>query len=78
MMKLVRIVSNGPFGTVRHWRHDRLGEAIVEVVTFPGRDGSADIIRAEHLATVTTQHRKSGNASRHRRRPADGKPRPAA
>ena len=47
MLKLMRVTSSGPFGTVRHWRHDRLGETIIEIVTVPSLDGLADIIRAE-------------------------------
>jgi hypothetical protein len=28
MLKLIRVTTSGPFGTVRHWRRDRLGEII--------------------------------------------------
>jgi hypothetical protein len=58
--------------------HERLGDAIVEIVTIPSLDGSADVIHAQHLAKVTGEHRKTGKASGRRRHPADGKPRPAA
>jgi hypothetical protein len=77
MLKLMRVTTSGPFGTVRRWRHERLGGAIVETVTIPSLDGSADVIHAQHLAKVTTEHRKTGNASGRPRHPADGKPRPA-
>jgi hypothetical protein len=80
MLKLVRILTSGPFGTVRQWRHDRLGDAIVETITYSGRKGSADIIRAHHLAKVTSQRRKdkASVASARRRRSVDDRPKPAA
>jgi hypothetical protein len=78
MLKLMRVTTSGPFGTVRHWRHDRLAEAVIEIITIPGRNGAADIIRAGHLAKVTSQRQKVGAASVPRRRPMGDKPKPAA
>ena len=68
MLKLMRVTTSGPFGIVRHWRHERLGDAIVEIVTIPSLDGSADVIHAQHLAKVSSQHRKPGVTSALRRR----------
>jgi hypothetical protein len=77
MLKLIRVTTNGPFGTVRHWRHERLG-AVIEIVTIPGRKGSADVIHAGHLSQVSSQCRNAGVASSARRpRPEGSGPKPA-
>jgi hypothetical protein len=71
MLRLLRVMTSGPFGTVRHWRYDRLGE-IIEIVTIPGRKGSADVIHAGHLSKVTSQCRNAGVASSAQRRRPEG------
>lgn len=50
-------VERGRCGVLRAYQHPRLGR--LEVVTLPGKNGSADVIHIEHVKHIVRRQREA-------------------